>query len=313
MGTTNTRAWLVNGEQVLAETRASVGVRDTAREGSSQRLRLALRDLAAQLQQEASAGAEYIGAAGMITSALGLLEIPHIPAPAGLSEIRAAVRRCSFAEVTDLPVYLVPGVRCGPSKCDLAGIGAADIIRGEETLCCGLMAAGFLKPPGTVLTLGSHWKAISLDGEGRIVSSVTSLSGELIHVVQTQTVLASSVPRERPTGLDETWMRAGVDEQRRSGLARALFCVRLLEQRMDATPEQRLSFLIGSVIASDLTPMLDSGLLGHDKLVLLTGNPVLVQAWNSAISAHSIKTVSLSEEDTTRAFLSGLRQIIQSR
>lgn len=312
-GTTNTRVWLVSGEQILAEARAPVGVRDTAREGSSQRLRMTLRDLTTRLQQEASAEAQYVGAAGMITSALGLLEIPHILAPAGLSEIGAAVRCCSFADVTDLPVYLVPGVRCGPSKCNLPDIATADIIRGEETLCCGLFTAGFLKPPGTVFTLGSHWKAISLDAEGRIVSSATSLSGELIHVLQTQTVLASSVPQERPAGLDETWMQAGIDEQRRSGLARALFCVRLLEQRTDGSPEQRLSFLIGVVIGSDLMPLLESGRLGDDQSVLLTGNPVLVRAWSSALTAHSIKTVCLSEEDTTRAFLSGLQQIIQPR
>ena len=34
MGTTNTRVWLVSGNEVLGRASASVGARDTARDGS---------------------------------------------------------------------------------------------------------------------------------------------------------------------------------------------------------------------------------------------------------------------------------------
>ncbi len=43
-------------------------------------------------------------------------------------------------------------------------------------------------------------------------------------------------------------------EQRKSGLARALFCVRLLDQQGETTAEQRMAFLVGACIASDLDP-----------------------------------------------------------
>ena len=65
---------------------------------------------------------------------------------------------------------------------------------------------------GTLLNLGSHWKAIGLDAQGRIAASVTSLAGELIHVAQTETILASSVPHERPQGIDRPWMESGMRE-----------------------------------------------------------------------------------------------------
>src|SRR5262249_23441578 len=154
-------------------------------------------------------------------------------------------RRYSFPEITDLPVLLVPGARSGPRGCDQETVGTTDVMRGEETLVIGLSALSLLKPRSTLLNLGSHWKAIQFDQFSRIASSVTTMTGELIHAAQTQTILASSVPQSRPDVIDRTWLEAGMREQRRSGLARALFCVRLLEQGSDGSAAQRLSFLIG--------------------------------------------------------------------
>ena len=134
----------------------------------------------------------------MITSSLGLVEIPHLPAPAGLADLSAAIHTCRFPEITHLPILLIPGVRSGPSRCSLETIGSADMIRGEESLCMGLLASGRLKAGSKLLNLGSHWKIISIDDEGRIVASVTSLSGELIHATQTQTILASALPCRPP-------------------------------------------------------------------------------------------------------------------
>ena len=105
------------------------------------------------------------------------------------------------------------------------------MIRGEETAAIGLHLLGWLPAGGIVLSLGSHWKAIHVDRDGRIVSSVTSLGGELLDVVTSQTVLAGSLPRQWPTTFDDAWVDEGVHEAQRSGYARALFCVRLLEQR----------------------------------------------------------------------------------
>src|SRR5262249_30267781 len=113
-GTTNTRVWLVIGERVVARAQAGVGVRDTAREGSSERLRGALRELINQIGDDArnegvAQSPECVIAAGMITSPLGLAEIPHVNAPAGLNDLAAAARPQSFPEITELPILLIPG------------------------------------------------------------------------------------------------------------------------------------------------------------------------------------------------------------
>ncbi len=50
----------------------------------------------------------------------------------------------------------------------------------------------------TVLNLGSHWKAIQVSESGQITRSWTTLSGELLHAIMTQTILASAVPLWAP-------------------------------------------------------------------------------------------------------------------
>jgi 2-dehydro-3-deoxygalactonokinase len=311
-GTTNSRAWLVRGGEVLAQRRVQAGVRDTARDGAPAKLRAALRVLIFDLCNEVdlnTAAPSCVIAAGMITSSLGLAEVPHVAAPAGLAELAAATERHHFPEVTHLPFYLVPGVRSGPARCDAATVYEADIMRGEETLCVGLTLGGAVKPPATVLNLGSHWKAIQLDSAGRVAASVTSLAGEMIHTTQTQTILASAVPHERPAEIDREWCEAGMREQRRAGLARSLFCVRLLEQSRQGTPAERLAFLIGAFIAADLDALRARGAL--DQSVLIVGSDALAEAWRHALAQSSVEAVTLDAVESERALLAGLGGVLK--
>jgi 2-dehydro-3-deoxygalactonokinase len=313
-GTTNTRVWLTAGDRVVAQARAGVGVRDTARDGSSERLRSALRELIDQVRDDArnqgfAQSPECVIAAGMITSPLGLAEVPHVTTPAGLNELAAATQQYSFPEITDLPILLVPGARSGPRQCDRETAGTTDVMRGEETLLIGLHALGLLAPRSTLLNLGSHWKLIRFDQHARIASSVTSMTGELIHAAQTQTILAGSVPQTRPGAIDQTFLEAGMREQRSSGLARALFCVRLLEQGSDSSAEQRLSFLIGAFLASDMDAMVSRGFFNSAGKVVITGGGVIAEAWRDALAHLSVRTVILSEADVERALLAGCRSV----
>lgn len=306
-GTTNSRVWLVRGETILAKAEAQVGVRDTAKDGTSARLRSALRELIEQVRDGNDAQPVCVAAAGMITSSLGLAEIPHLVAPAGIGELAAAIRAHEFPEVTDLPVLLVPGVKTGQMPCELATVAEADLMRGEETLCAGLMISGAAKAPATVLNLGSHWKAIKLDAGGRIVASVTSLSGELVYAAQTQTILASAVPHERLTAINIEWLEAGMREQRTYGLARALFGVRLLEQSRQGSAEDRLNFLIGAFVAADLDALVARGVLSGS--VVIVGSGALAEAWRHALARIEIQSQIISSQQSERALLTGLHTI----
>jgi 2-dehydro-3-deoxygalactonokinase len=233
-----------------------------------------------------------------------------VPAPAGIDELAARLERHSFPSVTHLPVVLVPGVRTGPLKAERTGVGATDVIRGEETAAIGLHLLGWLPAGGIVLSLGAHWKAIHVDRGGRIVSSVTSLGGELLDVVTSQTVLAGSLPRQWPAAFDDAWVDEGVHEAQRSGFARALFCVRLLEQRVTSTPEERLAYLIGVSIGAVMDTLLARRSFRAGTRVLVTGPPALAHAFAHQLKGTSVDALPVSATQVSHAVRTGMRQVL---
>ena len=305
MGTTNTRVWLVCGDEIVVRTQKKIGVKVATKEGSTRRI---LKQMVAEvLAQGAEAHQpECIAAAGMITSDLGLKEISHIPAPAGLNEIVRASECHHFRDISNLPFLLVPGVSTVATKNSIQ-----DVMRGEETLCLGLISSGLLNPPGVVLNLGSHWKAIEVDSHARIGSSVTSLSGELIDAARRQTVLASSLPQKFPEELCWKWIEAGMSESRFAGLPRTLFRVRLLELNKEVNAEERLAFLVGAFIASDLDALVACGMFSHQQVVI-SGHRAIVESWGRALQQKSIPVSMLNTEQSERAFLKGLQQVVNA-
>ena len=313
MGTTNTRAWLMRGDCLAASAKRAMGVRDTAKAGSSIPAHEALRELIAGLRAQHSenpCAPVCVVGSGMIGSSLGLMEVAHLHAPVGIEELSEASRWRHFPDVTDLPVLLVPGIRSGLSGDSAQAVHEIDVMRGEETLCAGLVASGMVTGPAVVLSLGSHWKAIALDQNGRIRSSVTSLSGELIHAVQLQTILSSSVSPERPQHLSADWVEAGMREQRRSGLGRALFCMRLLDLERQGTKEDRLAFIIGAFLGSDLDALLARNVLKTNVPVAVVGTPPVAEVWRLALSRVSIFATVIHAEEAERGLLTGLRRIL---
>lgn len=309
LGTTTTRVWLIAGEAPIQRLADSVGVGDSARDGHNDRLKATLRELIERQQDKASElglRPKFVVGAGMITSALGLREIPHLYGPVGIEDLRNSVVTRGFPEVTSLPVRLVPGVKTGTPGVEAWEVGETDVIRGEETLCVGLLANGALGPNSMLLNLGSHWKAIFLDNESKISRCVTNLSGELMLAVQRHTILASSVVAERPALLDEAWVKHGIDEERRSGLVRALFCVRLLELEARTSPHERLSFLAGCFISQTLSALSSKSLIR--KHAVICGAAGISKAWKFALSEYGIEAKDYAEK-TEEAFIRGLSEL----
>jgi len=314
MGTTNTRVWLARGDEVLAKSSKTIGVRDTARTRSKATIESGLKEMIAEVRHQVpQVKAQNVAAAGMISSELGLKELPYVSAPAGIRESGSAASWFEFPQICELPVLLVPGVRCGAQSVDVNSINECDAMRGEETLCLGLIRLRLIYPTCVVLNLGSHWKAIRIDEAERIERSRTSLSGELLQAVRENTVLASSLPKAGPGDVSKTWFEAGFDQQRCSGLSRAMFCVRLLELAGQGTPDERLSFLLGGLVSADLNTFAELDVAHSEMRVTICGNRVAAEAWRHVLSRKARSAHVLDSEDVAKAFLAGLRSILQSR
>jgi 2-dehydro-3-deoxygalactonokinase len=350
VGSTNSRAWLVRGDEILRRETAAVGVRDSARDGSTARVRETVRDLIATLRgsvradsgsvsgdsgsvrgdspfqdksKPLSAGEGFgerglpVFAAGMITSPLGLQEVPHVVAPAGADELARGAIEFQDAAVAPQPIVLIPGVRT--EAFDGAGAGAEadglpfDVMRGEETLVCGLIARGQLGAGAALLNASSHWKLIRVDAERRIAGSRTSLGGEVVHSVQSGTILSASLPAGPLDRVSTTWLEAGARAGRRDGLLRALFGVRLLDQQKLADAPERFSFLAGACIAEDIDALLAIGALTPGTPIAVSGPAAVPVAWAHLLSLAGCPATPLDADTIERGFITGLLAIARRR
>lgn len=334
VGSTNSRAWLLKDGEVVQRLTAPIGVRDSARTGSTNQVRETVRDLIASLRawpRETASAANpeemeppLICAAGMITSALGLREVPHVAAPASVDDLARHAVWFEDAAIADQPILLVPGVRT-PGRAagseleapSLAGDWSADlradVMRGEETLVCGLLAAGMLDAGAALLNVSSHWKLIAVDDERRIAGSRTSLGGEVVHAVQAGTLLSASLPSGPFERVEPSWLHAGADASRREGLLRAMFAVRLLDQGGQATADERFSWLMGACIAADLDPLLATRALTPGARVLVSGPAAVPSAWAALLAAAGCQARALDAADVERAFIEGLVCVARHR
>ncbi len=113
-GTTNTRVTVLKDGALLAQAKSETGVRVSAIDGDNHRLKQAVRQCLDEALDRAGIGWDQVcgvAASGMITSNVGLCEIPHCTAPAGAAELAAAIQSVSMPEICPLPIAFIPGVK----------------------------------------------------------------------------------------------------------------------------------------------------------------------------------------------------------
>lgn len=283
-GTTNTRVMVWRDAAVLSEAGRPVGVRDTAITGSTDALKAGLRDAIA----EALSGAGLSGtaevlflASGMITSNVGLCEIPHLPAPAGRSDLARGMRSAELPDVVDRPIWFIPGVRSHAGPVTLDSVDAMDVMRGEETETIGVLHAMRVDGPAVLVLPGSHTKFVKVDAEGRITGSVTTISGELLDVLTRNTLIAGSLAHSFADRILPDALLRGAGYGRELGLGRSAFLVRLLDLFGDLDIQGRANLLLGAVLSSDVAALRNSRslALAGDTPVIVGGKAMLRDAF----------------------------------
>lgn len=304
VGSTNSRGWLVSDGEVVARRALNVGVRDTATSGSNAPVRLAVAKLIASLSPDQAVTS--IAGAGMISSAQGIREVPHVAAPASVADVARAAARLEDPELAPLPIVLTPGVMTAGRARDLS----ADVMRGEEALTFGLLATGGLLPGECLLNSGSHWKIIRTDSEARIAGSQTTLGGEVMHAVQAHTLLAASLPQVPIEDPDIAWVEAGAAATDADGLLRALFGTRLLDQLGEASAAQRLSWLAGACVQEGIRGFERSRGLPRGRGIAVAGPDAMCRAWCHLLERAGYRCRPLGRERTEAAFIAGLTAIL---
>lgn len=260
-GTTNLRVTLLSDERKPLDAIArDGGVRHTAVDGNNERLKAALAECIDQLLARNGLDAGDVKrcvAYGMITSDMGLLEIPHVPAPASAADLRDAMRAQRFPEIAPFPIHFIPGVRNFAGPVDLDNFGMMDMMRGEETEAVGLFK--LLEPETSAMFIlpGSHNKFVAMSAEGKILGCMTSISGELLDAMTHHTILADAVGGAfvSPEAYNAKMAMEGARACAQNGLGRAAFSGRILKTLGKRSHAEVQSYLLGAALALDVQAM----------------------------------------------------------
>lgn len=279
-GTTNRRAWLIDHDDTVSSQIADqMGVLSVSENGFER----AVEDIRTEF------GDYPMLLAGMVGSDKGWRKAPYLNCP-----VDAHMLAENILWVEPFKTGIVPGV------CQVEGW--ADVMRGEEVQALGAMTDATLSPDGYICHPGTHTKWVRLR-QGCIDSFQTMMTGELFSLLKTASILSSQM--ETPPAGDSAF-QAGLDEIRAGvPLLSALFAVRaryLLGQGTSVGA----SFASGLLIGSDVQAGLARANAG--ETIAIVGRTDLCRLYEIAIKHAGFNCEPIDGE---RAFLSGLRSIIQ--
>ncbi|MGM0603377.1 MAG: 2-dehydro-3-deoxygalactonokinase [Bacillota bacterium] len=266
-GTTNSRVNILNENlEIVARANQKIGVKDTAISGSREKLKTGLKNVFLKALKNGSLNLneiQFIITSGMITSEIGLIELPHLWAPAGLGELSQSIEIVHDKKVfpLDIPVIFIRGIKNNYGQnSNYNDLRKIDFMRGEETQIIGLLDTYEIKTPLTVVVLSSHTKYINVDTDNQITGSLTTLSGQLYEAIINKTSIGKSVicsNNQKSDKFDKDIIKTAYESVMNAGFIRTILMPRFMEVLLDTTAYQRKLFIESAIAAEDLTTIND--------------------------------------------------------
>lgn len=313
-GTTNLRVTLTDLQgRILDGEKRMAGAAQSAEEKSNACLQAAVRESIAALMRRNRLSPGDIDrclAYGMITSAGGLTEVPHLCAPARLEDFRSNITCRRFEDIAPFPIAFIPGLRNFAGPVTLENLGGMDMMRGEETEALGFYH--LVRPHGDCVLMlpGSHNKLIALDKSGAIRGCMTTISGELLAALTHHTVLAEAVDGRfvEMEEYDSEMMLAGA-RACEAGMGRAAFSTRILSTLGGVSPQKAASFLLGVVLRADLDALNAFEAAQKGAELYIAGKEPLQQALRDLLTAFGRAARPVPAEITGRIGVVGALKI----
>ncbi len=305
-GTTNTRLTLVKAYNIIDTVKINIGARKCI-EGTEP-LKAEIKNGIEKLLETngiSTQDVRMIVASGMITSDFGLCPLPHITAPAGISELHDSMYEMKIPEITEIPFTFIRGV-----KADGADLSDVDIMRGEETELVGIInERGNTTKSCAYILPGSHSKVVYTDEGGRITKFETMLTGEMIGALAKNTILASSVDLS-DAGLSEEYLYRGFEFCRKHGINKALFKVRVLDTIFKCTKNELYSFFMGITLHGEVESIINS----DAEAVVIGGKAEIKRATELLLKKYySGEVVTLFDTAVERSTAIGAVRIFENK
>jgi 2-dehydro-3-deoxygalactonokinase len=274
-GTTNRRAWRIDGGTAKEEFEDGRGVLSVEKAGFP----------AAVAEIRDRLGDHPMLMAGMIGSNRGWVEAPYAPCPAGLEDLISTLA---------WPERGRTAIVAGLSNAD-----PPDVMRGEEVQLLGAVDAGLVPADALVCHPGTHNKWVTLSG-GKVTRFRTVMTGEMFSLLQKHSILSDLLKDEM--AVDDAFcegVRRGLEGD---AITAELFSVRagvlLGKRRREDATDYTSGLLIGADIGSSIS--------GHDNEVCVMGRPELTKLYAAALGLAGHKA---KEIDGETAFLAGIKAI----
>jgi len=286
-GTTNSRIYLLDENyQIIKKGNKSIGVRDSVFHGSNEVLKLGLKKLMEEIVQSSGLKIQDIKFAitfGMITSEIGLIEIPHRWAPVGINDLVSNIQIVQNQDIFPLPIPLlfIPGVKNRfKENATHEDIRVIDFMRGEETQAVGLLHTyPNLNLPLTMIILSSHTKYVYINSQKQIAGSLTNLSGQVYDAIKKETSIGKSLmPNYKnvpPDYFDLNVIESAYEAIEHAGFLRTLLMPRFMEVLLKNTWYERDLFLDAAISCEDLKVLQEFSLLNFslsDSNFILIGH-----------------------------------------
>ena len=279
-GTTNRRAYLMDGGKCVDEFEDAQGILSVPKGGFG--------DAVAEIRERL--GDRPLLLAGMVGSNRGWIEAPYVPCPAGILDL---VANLVWPEAGRTAI--VPGL-------SFVDPDEADVMRGEEVQLLGAFAAGMVPADSLVCHPGTHNKWARLVG-GRVTRFRTVMTGELFNLLREHSILADLL--SGPAENDDAFARGVTRGLEEGCLTAELFKIRARVLLGQADAGDAASYGSGLLIGTDVRAGLQEG---AEREIYVMGRPELTRLYAEGLR---IAGKQCRQVDGEEAFLAGARKIVE--
>ncbi len=219
---------------------------------------------------------------GMITSEIGLLEIPHLWAPVGIYDLASNIKVVHDLDIfpVDITLFFIRGIKnYFPKDSTYKDLRKIDFLRGEETQVAGLLSLYSNFPlPSIVIILGSHTKYIFINESKKICGCLTTLSGQIYEALKTQTNVGKSIigTNDRDNDyFDTNIIDTAYNVVQNVGFLRSLIMPRFMEILLNTQWYERDLFVNSAIATEDLKVVKDFSLFNFslfNSYIVLIGH-----------------------------------------
>ncbi|MEX1211647.1 MAG: 2-dehydro-3-deoxygalactonokinase [Balneolaceae bacterium] len=290
-GTSSFRLYFVrqSDRSVVAHHQAPIGIKEVDRQwrasNEPNRTRFFRDKLATHLREFSETLSENTDGltvllSGMASSSIGMNELPYGDLPLSLETPNIPFDHIQADDTCPWPIILLSGIA-----------SADDVMRGEEIQLLGM--SGVLPDKDLIVLLpGTHSKHLYLRSR-QMEGFKTWMTGELFEVIQSSTILSSSLGPFEDANSTDSFLE-GVRDSGKQEWLHTLFTIRA-RQVLNGSDGDRISrsYLSGLLIGCEL-----EGLPGPDSMdVVVSGAPALEPLYRTALQERGYRIVSLDLPD----------------